>query len=318
MRSLNTAILIIILLFAFGQIATSQKQTSTQLLQKKIPSNFCISQVETELYNMIIDYRTSYNLPPIPLSRSLSFVAKTHARDLFFNHPDQGKCNFHSWSDKGTWKPFCYPADEKKNNSVWDKPKELTPYNSKGYEIIYWENNPVNIDSILPLWQSIDYFNSFLVSSGKWQGKTWMAIGIGIYENYASVWFGEISDPEGEPWICGQEPVKKEKTIKPVSDTLPLPPKQIEKPKNQEEKVINEASPGIYYIIVSSQQPREKSKRFAEELIAKGYKDAKVLAWENKVRVSIMEFREKDSADSALREVKKLYMDAWIYRQNNP
>jgi hypothetical protein len=309
---------VLLFIFGFGFSSQSQKQNPNSQQQIKIPVNFCISPVEVELFNMINQYRKLYNLPPIPLSRSLSYVAKTHVRDLFFNRPDQGSCNFHSWSDKGKWKPFCYPKDEKKNFSVWDKPKEITPYKSKGYEIVYWENNPVTIDSILPFWRSIDYFNSFLIYTGKWQGKTWLAIGIGIYENYAAVWFGEIPDPEGEPWICGQEKEKKIIIDEPRTDSLTPSAEPVEsQPKTEVKEVIPE-SPGTYYIIVSSQQPRTKSNQLASELLVKGYKEAKVLVKGNKVRVSIMEVNKKAEADSALREVKKIYKEAWIYRQNNP
>jgi hypothetical protein len=309
---------VLLFIFGFGFSSQSQKQNTNSQQQIKIPVNFCISPVEVELYNMINEYRKLYDLPPIPLSRSLSYVAKTHVRDLFFNRPDQGACNFHSWSDKGKWKSFCYPKDEKKNFSVWDKPKEITPYKSKGYEIVYWENNPVMIDSILPFWRSIDYFNSFLIYTGKWQGKTWMAIGIGIYENYAAVWFGEVPDPEGEPWICGQEKEKKIIIDEPRTDSLTSSAEPVE---NQLKTVVKEVIPEslcTYYIIVSSQQPKAKSNQLASDLHVKGYKDAKVLVKSNKVRVSIMELNIKAEADSALREVKKIYKDAWIYRQNNP
>jgi hypothetical protein len=308
---------VVIFTLGFGFSAPCQKQNPS-LKQVKIPVNFCISPVEVQLYDLINGYRKLYNLPPIPLSRSLSYVAKTHARDLFFNRPDQGACNFHSWSDKGTWKPFCYPKDEKKNFSVWDKPKEITPYKSKGYEIVYWENNPVNIDSILPFWKSIDYFNSFLIYTGKWQGKKWLAIGIGIYENYASVWFGEIPDPEGEPWICGREPEKRALPDEPKKDSLTPAIKPSENQKKTLVKDVTMESPGTYYIIVSSQQPRAKSNQLASELIVKGYKDAKVLVKNNKVRVSILQVNSKSEADSALREVKKIYNDSWIYKQNTP
>ncbi len=318
MRSGIAFIGLLLLVFCFTQTAQCQNQNPSTQQQKKIPVNFCISPIEVELYNMINDYRKLYDLPPIPLSKSLSFVAKAHVRDLFFNRPDQGACNFHSWSDKGAWKPFCYPKDEKKNNSVWDKPKELTFYKSKGYEIVYWENNPVNIDSIIPFWKSIDYFNSFLIYTGKWQGKKWMAIGIGIYENYAAVWFGEIADQEGKPWICGQEREKKVINSEPQEDSSAPAVKPVKSQEKPELKVVSNGSPGLYYIIVSSQQPRVKSSQFASELILKGYKDAKVLIRNNKVRVSIMEFKEKSTIDSALREIKKIYKNAWIYRQNNP
>jgi len=317
MKTRIVFIYVIILMWGLGFSALGQKQVPNIQQQGKIPVNFCISPVEVELYNMINEYRKLYNLPPIPLSRSLSYVAKTHARDLFFNRPDQGACNFHSWSDKGKWKPFCYPKDEKKNFSVWDKPKEITPYKSKGYEIVYWENNPVNIDSILPFWKSIDYFNSFLIYTGKWQGKKWMAIGVAIYENYASVWFGEIPDPEGEPWICGREPEKRPPPDEPKTDSLAS---AVAPAENQQKTAIMDSMAVVpsYYIIVSSQQPMGKSNKLASELLAKGYKDAKVMVKNNKVRVSIMEVNNKSAADSVLREVKKIYKDAWIYKPNAP
>jgi hypothetical protein len=318
MKSGTLRLLGLFILFGAEFSAQCQKQYPQHKQELKIPVTYCISPVEVDLYNKINEYRKLYDLPPIPLSKSLSYVAKTHVRDLFLNRPDQGACNFHSWSDKGKWKPFCYPKDEKKNFSVWDKPKEITPYKSKGYEIVYWENNPVNIDSILPFWKSIDYFNSFLVYSGKWQGKKWLAIGVGIYENYAAVWFGEIPDPEGEPWICGREQEKKNSIGDSGADTLKTPAEPAGEPMKPETRVVTEASSGVYYIIISSQQPRAKSDQLAVHLVAKGFKDAKVLAKDNKVRVSIMEVNEKSKADSALREVKKIYKDAWIYKKTNP
>jgi hypothetical protein len=241
---------ILLFIFCLDFQSYGQKQKPVTQPSKKIPVNFCISPAEVHLYKKINEYRKQYDLPPIPLSRSLCYVAKTHVRDLFFNRPDQGACNFHSWSDKGQWKPFCYPRDEKKNSSVWDKPKEISPYNSKGYEIVYWENNAATIDSILPFWISIDYFNSFMISAGKWLGKNWQAIGIGIYENYAAAWFGEIPDPEGEPWTCGEEPAKK--TVIPASkadSARPLPKPAVNSQKKDSSLIVTE-KPGIYYIIV--------------------------------------------------------------------
>lgn len=174
-----------------------------------VPPNFCIDPDELALYQMINQYRRIFELPEIPLSRSLSYVASLHVKDLFLHHNDQGPCNLHSWSDKGFWKSICYPREEDKKNSVWDKPREITRYPSKGYEIVYWENNKANIDSIMSTWRSESYFNDFLMNTGKWEGKKWNAIGIAIYENYACAWFGEVADPEGLAWVCGKPPQKK-------------------------------------------------------------------------------------------------------------
>ena len=286
-----------------------------------VPSGFTVSPMEMKLYNMINEYRQRYDLPPILLSRSLCFVASTHAKDLFFHHPDVQPCNFHSWSDKGNWKPFCYPRDEKKNNSVWDKPKELTKYNGKGYEIVYWENNPVNIDSIIPFWRSIDYFNSFLMNTGKWKDKKWNAIGIGIYENYACAWFGEV--PDEETTLPGAVKVTEKshpsENIK--SDTLKAPAssrKAVPAAKNESKPPVKvEPKPivkGVYYIIVKSGLPVNVMKKTVSDLISQGYRGTKLLARDNKLRVSIMEMDTKPRADSALREVRKIFHDAWILK----
>ena len=304
-----------------------------QVADKTVPVSFCISKEEMKLANMINEYRTRYGLPPIPVSRSLSFVAVTHVKDLFFNKPDKKPCNVHSWSDKGNWKPFCYPGDETKLNSVWDKPRELTNYKGKGYEMVYWENGKVNIDSIMDLWKSEEYFNSFLVSSGKWTGTTWNALGIGIYENYAVAWFGLEKDVEGPVYVCGTEPppkpviVEPKPAVPPVAEKKPTSkkPQPEPKPETKEKPVvpvtpaapkdslsITSAVPGIYYIVVKSQLPLKASEKEMNTLVSKGYYQSKILKKDNKLRVSIMEFPLKAQADSALREVKKLYKDAWI------
>lgn len=299
----------------------------------EVPAGFCISTLEMKLYNIINEYRYRFDLLPIPLSKSLCFVASTHVKDLFFHHPDQTPCNFHSWSDKGQWKPFCYPRDENKKNSVWDKPKELTKYKGKGYEIVYWENNPVSIDSIIPFWKSIDYFNSFLMNAGKWESKKWNAIGIAIYENYAAAWFGEIPDTNGEPNICGSVTEKKPAVVpeSPKVEQSPVTPPRTEKKTGNTGKPVKhlqsssdsaksvpaeiiKARKGKFYIIVKSLMPLNELKKTAESLKSQGYTDAKILEKDNKFRVSIMEFDLKAKAESALREVQKTFKDAWLLK----
>lgn len=326
---------LILLFFCFSTLYSRE-----QLAENPVPvrPGFCISSMEYKLYNMINAYRHRYDLPPIPLSKSLCFVASTHVKDLFFHHPDQGACNAHSWSDQGNWKAFCYPRDENKKNSVWDKPREMTTYKGKGYEIVYWENSAAVIDSIIAFWKSMDYFNSFLMNTGKWQSKKWNAIGIGIHENYACAWFGELPDPEGEPFVCGQEPKiedtvpmgkpiveKKEAEKKETMKKIPAEPKKAEKtsqPKKAEESpetsVTKELPPPgkeYYYIIVKGLAPEKALKSFLKDLQSKGYSTARMLGKEGKQRISIMEFPVKSRADSALRIVKKTWQDAWILKQ---
>lgn len=314
MRYARKILLIIILMLQIPAFCQHKGNTG-----KEVPSSYCISPMEFKLYTMINDYRARYDLPPIPLSKSLCYVASMHAKDLFLNHPDQNsQCNSHSWSAKGFWKPFCYPRDESKKSSVWDKPKELTRYKGKGYEIVYWENNVTVIDSIIAFWKSMDYFNSFLMNTGKWKGKQWNAIGISIYENYAAAWFGEIPDQEPVPVICGTVPVPDpvKKIVAPV--VIKDPDKKdaaVIKPHEPQAKPeVLKVPSGRYYLVVRSQSPRTEMVKALEDLKSQGYQEAKLLEKDHKLRLSVQDYKEKSSADSALREIKKTMKDAWMLK----
>lgn len=304
----------ILLLFSLMALSTMVNQSAfAQKALKQgnpVPAVFCIDAREMNLYHMINDYRKQNNLPPIPLSKSLSYVADLHAKDLFAHHPDQGACNFHSWSNKGFWAPFCYPRDENKKNSVWDKPRELTKYPSRGYEIVYWENNPLVTDTVMMVWKTEEYFNSFLLNTGKWQGKPWNAIGIAVYENYACAWFGEVPDPEGAATVCGAAPEP------PKRDTLTQPVKPATKPVTEPKSPQTDSTSGVYYIIVNTLLPKDKANQLANALKEKGYPDAKLIEKNGKLRVSIMESPDKTAMMGKLKEVKKIYRDAWILKSD--
>ncbi|MBN1198602.1 MAG: SPOR domain-containing protein [Bacteroidales bacterium] len=278
----------------------------------KIPEDFCVSEAEWKLYRMINEYRHQYDLPPVPLSRSLSYVANTHVKDLFFHHPDIEPCNFHSWSDKGPWKAFCYPADEDKKNSVWDKPKEISDYPGKGFEIVYWENNEVVIDSVIVFWKSFDYFNGFLMNTGKWEGRQWNAIGVGICQNYAAAWFGEVADPAGIPYVCGQKPPvpNADSSVKKPSQSTPLPAKVTLQPGSK-----TGSGGGPYFIIVKSLLPLKEAEKIVQQLLAKGYTQSKILQNGEQIRVSIFDTADRDEALRLLREAKTLYKDAWLLKE---
>jgi hypothetical protein len=241
----------------------------------------------------------------------LSYVASLHAKDLFVNHPDQGACNVHSWSAKGSWSPFCYPKDETKKNSVWDKPRELTRYPSRAYEIVYWENNPLIADTIMMVWETESYYNGFLLNSGKWAEKKWNAIGIAIFENYACAWFGEVNDPEGDVLVCGTKTEKKSKdttgtVIKPNVDKN-IQPAKASLPKD--------SIPGTYYIIVKTNLSLKAANTLVNSLKTDQYPDAKVLVKDDKIRVSVFESADKATAMTKLKEVKKTYKDAWLFKK---
>lgn len=317
MRTLKLILLIVFFSLSFTGFAQQAVRQGAA-----VPSDFCISQAEMKMYKMINDYRKRYNLPAVPLSRSLCFVAVMHVKDLFINHTDNGPCNFHSWSDKGSWKPFCYPGDENKKNSVWDKPKELTRYPGKGYEIVYWESNPPSIDSVMSFWKSEIYFNSYILNKGKWLDKKWNALGVGIYENYACVWFGESADPEGKVNVCGTpvapvkpdtiKPERGKKTIKPTKKSIvPDTTSQTKEDLKIEPAIMGS---GQYYIIIKSNLTLEVAGKMLPKLISDGYPAAKMMEKDGKARISVYETPNKTAAMAKLKEIKKKYRDAWLLK----
>lgn len=156
-----------------------------------------------ELAELINDYRKKNGLPEIPISSSLTAVALKHVIDLNTYHPEK-KCgkkgNLHSWSNngnwkgkygKGSWKGCCYPDDHSNAACMWEKPKEITNYPDKGYELAHWESGTVTAKSALASWKSSPLHNDVILNKGMWSNRTWKALGAAHSGSYACTWFGE-------------------------------------------------------------------------------------------------------------------------------
>ena len=154
-----------------------------------------LSEEETKLYDLIMKYRQGLRLPTIPLSKSLTFVAQTHFKDLVDNQPVSDKCNLHSWSGEGNWTSCCYTSDHAKASCMWNKPSELTSYTGFGYEIAFSSSEDATAEAGLKGWKGSPGHNAVIINQGPW-GDKWNAIGIGILEGYAVVWFGNELDTE--------------------------------------------------------------------------------------------------------------------------
>ena len=101
----------------------------------------------------------------------------------------------HSWSSNGPWSSCCYTSDHAQAKCIWNKPSELTSYKSNGYEISHWSSNSTNAEMALDSWKSSSGHNAVIINQGIWKNP-WNAIGIGILEGYAVVWFGNELDTE--------------------------------------------------------------------------------------------------------------------------
>ncbi|HYG19726.1 MAG TPA: CAP domain-containing protein [Ohtaekwangia sp.] len=180
----------ILLFLLFFLTASGYRPVTTE-------ETICISTEEQKLYDLIMAYRKSKKLPPIPLSAKLTKVAQTHARDLSEHYqfnPEKNDCNPHSWSDKGAWTSCCYTNDHKEAACMWHKPEEIAGYPSYGYEIAYYSSAGANAQEGLDGWKISPGHNPLIINSGTWAKVKWNAIGIGIYKEYGLVWFGELVD----------------------------------------------------------------------------------------------------------------------------
>ena len=172
-------------------------------------SQICLSENESNLAEMINSYRIENGLTPIPLSSSLTQVAKEHVSDLVINKPydDENNCNPHSWSEEGKWKACCYNSG-KDGECMWNKPRELTYYDADGYEIVMGEFNSqhltkeVSAESAIEAWKESQRHNAIILNQDIWKKTDWNAMGIGIYQGFAAVWFGRELDPSGSPQTC--------------------------------------------------------------------------------------------------------------------
>ena len=179
--------------------------------QKESPLNFssdpCLNPVEQELARLINAYRAEKGLPAIKLSASLCYVARTHALDQTANHIYGDKCNLHSWSQNARWSSCCYTPDHKMASCMWNKPRELTSYRGDGFEIAFYSTYTYNSTAamakdILEGWKRSPHHNMVIINCNMWRNVKWKAMGIGVYGEYADVWFGKEEDPAGEPEFC--------------------------------------------------------------------------------------------------------------------
>ena len=194
-----------LILILFSVQAAAQKET----VAKNLPE-ICLSPSEIQLYQLINEYRVQKGLPEVKLSASLCFVARTHAKDQTENFKESKRCNMHSWSKKGNWSSGCYTPDHRNAKLMWNKPRELTNYPGDGYEISFYSNNKYTSPAafakdILDGWKKSSGHNDVIMNKKIWKTLQWQAIGIGIYGEYADVWFGKEEDSAIKPLPCDIE-----------------------------------------------------------------------------------------------------------------
>lgn len=273
-----------------------------QAQSNAIPDQFCINQQEYRLYSLINEYRARFALDPIPLSKSLSYVAKTHAHDLAENYPMGEDCNMHSWSNKGDWKAFCFPADQDRKNDIKDKAKELTLYPGKAWEITYWDNTELDLNMVLEFWRSIPLSANMMTNTEKWADAQWKSMGVAIEKGYVLIWFGKEVDVEISTLIC--------ETGEKIMNTAI--PKELIVPAQTKIQELHSGSKA-FYVIIGSYNKKEDANAAVDSYHQMGYPHAVIVEEQGKIRVAIDSFKEEASAQAAIAKYRDKFQGAWVF-----
>lgn len=187
-----------------NDVKKTKSEIGRDLDLSKFDINTPLSQREKELANLVNEYRKSKGLKPLKISKSLTFVARTHNNDqnLYYNENWKDKrglpANLHSWSNKGKWTPVMYTSDHKYAEGMWNKPKELTNFKVDGYEISAMSDFTTDdaASRALNIWKNSQGHNAVIVGEDDW--NTISVMGISINGGYADIWFAdESNDPAG-------------------------------------------------------------------------------------------------------------------------
>lgn len=159
------------------------------------------------LAQLVNAYRLASARPEVPLSPALAQTAAQHVADLMA-HPEiaQAPCNAFSWStfSSGLWTACCFTPDNAQAQCMQVKPTEISsglgysPYPGNGYELIAFAN-PMTPERAIDLFSATPGFNAVLLNLPPWGPfAPWPAMGAAVSGSYASVWFGDATDPQ--PW----------------------------------------------------------------------------------------------------------------------
>ncbi|MDP2424505.1 MAG: hypothetical protein U1C46_09925 [Bacteroidales bacterium] len=192
------------IIFSLISLVVIQTETSKTLTEDAdyYSKEVCLNQEEAALFDELNRYRLENGLPIIALSYSLTQVAQLHCRDLARHEPHKKKnCNLHSWTQNGPWSACCYSSDHKRAACMWNKPRELTLYPAEGYEIAFYSSFPYNnphdyaMDAISN-WSQSHGHNNVMINRLNWENLQWMAMGVGFYQGYSTIWLGTVPDPD--------------------------------------------------------------------------------------------------------------------------
>ncbi len=196
--------------------ATKVDQIRRGMWKGSVTPSDCLTEAEVELARLVNKLREEHRLSQVPVVEPLYNVAKWHVIDLAVNAPhrdrndDRGMaCTLHSWSENGNesgggWAPLCYTSDHSRALGMWNKPREISEHRSNGYEIVYWTSAPLSPAMAINYWNGKEDELDMILERNNWKRHAWRSMGVGIYGNYAAVWFSEKPAPDSVLTRCVQ------------------------------------------------------------------------------------------------------------------
>ncbi|MCK5415808.1 hypothetical protein KAI92_00080 [Candidatus Parcubacteria bacterium] len=177
--------------------------------------DYCVSDRELELAKLVNNYRESRGLRRVPVSKSLSYVAKLHTVDQenyftqTYGHFKYG-CSGHSWTKHGAWSGCCVVLSSASSfRCASEKAYKLTDYPGEGYENSYWSSGDWDYNDspkeLLRGWKNSHGHNILMIEAEGWSGYNFQSMGVAITGNYANLWFGQEPDPNREPISCSKD-----------------------------------------------------------------------------------------------------------------
>lgn len=319
-KELIRLFLVMCLMFPVLAIALPVKTTGSDSLKKGA------SQDETILFNMINDMRIQGKLPVIPFSNNLTKVAHTHIDDLIKWRPQDQGCSLHSWSGSGKWSPCCNTKDPSGIQCMKAKPGEITAYTGNGYELIYWGEEKATPGEAIALWQQVSASSDMILGRGKWKGYQWKALGVGIKEGYAILWFGDKIDNAPYDASIATSTTAEKPAVKTVAAKPPVKEKTAVKTeptvKQKEAAVISEPaketiapSGTTYYLIASSLKTPEAANTELKNIKAKGFPGAVIVESGALYRIALASYSNEKDARAKLSELKTTFPGIWLFKK---
>ena len=254
--------------------------------------DLCLSEAEMSVVQKINAFRQEHGLQPVPLSRSLTYVADVHAKDLYFFYNENSGGSMHSWSEKGRWKGCLYTNPKTDGRCMHNKPSELTSYQGLGFELVYWDNTGNEADNAFSTWVENSDNRKMLLNDGAYVTYDWNAMGVRIFKGYVIVWFGTITDEAAVLYECGAQP-EISATASDVSSPAPKPQK-------------------LYYVVVASYHNHSDAQRDKVRWEKRFFEPLKLLENNGKYRLAVGAYNDNAAAEKALKMIQKQVKDAWI------